>query len=112
MTRTTSPACQGATFEWTVHSSGAIVSVPEIEPIARVILRAKAFSLWIVRRQLVFPIVLPHSEMLPENCALFCPESGVGASMKNLSTVRPFCRILNLVGEAEAGSGGDQPAKE
>ena len=65
-----------------------------------------------VRRQLVFPIVLPHSEMLPENCALFCPESGVGASMKNLSTVRPFCRILNLVGEAEAGSGGDQPAKE
>jgi len=25
---------------------------------------------------------------------------------------RPFCRILDLVGEAEAGSAGVQPAKE
>jgi hypothetical protein len=32
--------------------------------------------------------------------------------LENQSTAGRFCRILVVVGEAEAGSGGDQPAKE
>jgi len=29
-----------------------------------------------VWRQLLFPVVLPQSEMLPKNLACFCPKSG------------------------------------
>jgi hypothetical protein len=32
--------------------------------------------------------------------------------MKIFRRSSPFCRILDLVGEAEASSGGDQPAEE
>ena len=62
-------------------------------------------------RQLEVPVVLPHSEMLPKNYARFCPEF----SIERDEIFRPpslFCRILDRVGEAEAGSGGDQPAEE
>ena len=64
-----------------------------------------------VWRQLFFPVVLPHSEMLPKNFARFCPESRVDRD----EIFRPlglFCRILDLVGEAEASSAGEQLAKE
>jgi hypothetical protein len=49
--------------------------------------------------------------MLPKNFALFLPESDNDCD-ENLSTVGAFCRILVLVGEAESGNGGDQPAEE
>ena len=42
-----------------------------------------------VRRQLVFPIVLPQTEMLPKNFACFCPKSEVDRD-ENLSIVRTF----------------------
>jgi hypothetical protein len=69
------------------------------------------FYVAFVQRQLFFPIVLPHREMLPKSFIHFRPESEIDSD-ENLSIAGLFCGILNPVGEAEAGSGGDQPAKE
>jgi hypothetical protein len=41
------------------------------------------------RRQLLVPVVLPQTEMLPKNFARFCPKSDVDRD-ENLSTVRTF----------------------
>src|ERR1035441_1161776 len=89
----------------------------EGDPHAHARLRCSDSTSWtqscfpIVWRQLLFPVVLPHLEMLPKNQARGCPEFE-SAAMKINRPSRPFCRILDLVGEAEAGSGGVQPAKE
>jgi hypothetical protein len=74
--------------------------------------------------------VLPHSEMLPKIVRVSGQDSGIGESMKIHRPAGQYCRILYLVGKAEAGdgrqlevpgrlvdarqagSGGDQPAKE
>jgi hypothetical protein len=63
------------------------------------------------QRQLVLLVVLPHREMLPKSFIHFRPESEIDSD-ENLSIAGLFCGILNPVGEAEAGAGGDQPAKE
>jgi hypothetical protein len=63
-------------------------------------------------RQLEVPVVLPHSEMLPKIVRVSGQDSGIGESMKIHRPAGQYCRILYLVGKAEAGSGGDQPAKE
>jgi len=51
------------------------------------------------------------SRNVTEEFIHFRPESEID-SYQNLSIAGLFCGILNPVGEAEAGSGGDQPAKE
>jgi hypothetical protein len=55
--------------------------------------------------------VLPHLEMLPKVWKHFWSNFDLGDGVKQ-STGRSFCSILKLVGEAEAGSVGEQPAKE
>ena len=47
----------------------------------------KMYPVAVVRRQLLFPFVLPHSEMLPKNFPCFCPESRVDRD-ENLSSAR------------------------
>lgn len=59
----------------------------------------------------MFRAVLPHLEMLPKVWKHFWSNFDLADGVEQ-STAGRLCSILKLVGEAEAGSVGEQPAKE
>jgi hypothetical protein len=50
--------------------------------------------------------------MLPKKWMHFLSDFDLVGAVKTNRPARRLCSILNLVGEAEAGSVGEQPAKE